>query len=173
MAMVSELGGLLSAQLSGGIQLRRQSGADADFLSDLYVSRRWGEMQAVPGWDNAMRRAFLRDQARLQAAHYAGHFPQADFFILQHGQAPVGRLALGTVAPDDLRIIDIALLPAWCGQGIGSRILQRILNIADQRDLFCSLHVLETNPAIRLYKRLGFLPVHQDIPYILMRHSPP
>lgn len=50
----------------------------------------------------------------------------------------------------------IAVLPAYRGQGIGTRLLLHLLNAA--KDLYptISLSVRTDNPAIHLYRRLGF-----------------
>ena len=43
--------------------LRKQNSHDLGFLQALYASRRWAEVSAVPGWNDAQRRAFLHSQA--------------------------------------------------------------------------------------------------------------
>jgi GNAT superfamily N-acetyltransferase len=50
----------------------------------------------------------------------------------------------------------IAILPAYRGQGIGSRLLARLVENARSRDLAICLSVSKDNPARQLYQRLGF-----------------
>jgi ribosomal protein S18 acetylase RimI-like enzyme len=50
--------------------------------------------------------------------------------------------------------MDIALLPAYRGQGIGTRLLDALL--AQAQGAPVTLHVEPLNPAQRLYRRLGF-----------------
>ncbi|WP_373284643.1 GNAT family N-acetyltransferase [Kroppenstedtia guangzhouensis] len=50
----------------------------------------------------------------------------------------------------------IELLPQFQGKGIGSKLICRLINKARKKNVPVSLTVLKQNPAIRLYKRLGF-----------------
>ena len=52
--------------------------------------------------------------------------------------------------------LSIAVLPDYRGQGIGTRLLDALLAVADERFAAVSLSVSESNPARRLYERLGF-----------------
>ena len=68
---------------------------------------------------------------------------------------PIGRLYVDR-RPDEIRLIDIALLPSHRGRGIGSELTGGLLAEADRADLPLRLHVEADNPARRLYQRLGF-----------------
>lgn len=57
-----------------------------------------------------------------------------------------------------LYLAEIGLLPAFRNQGLGTQIIQDVLDYADANDLDVELHVLVTNPAQRLYERMGFKP---------------
>ncbi|MCU7647183.1 GNAT family N-acetyltransferase [Pseudomonas piscis] len=141
--------------LTTGDELRPQNADDLAFLRELFVSRRWIEVSAIPDWDDAQRRAFLYSQAELQRQHYERHYPKAQKLIVVKAGQPIGRLCLHQQT-NDLRIVDIALLPTWHGQGLGTSILQAILARADAQGLSCSLNVEHNNRARRLYQRLGF-----------------
>jgi beta-phosphoglucomutase-like phosphatase (HAD superfamily)/ribosomal protein S18 acetylase RimI-like enzyme len=52
--------------------------------------------------------------------------------------------------------LSIALLPQYRGQGIGSRLLTQLLEIARAQYAAISLSVDSNNPALRLYQRAGF-----------------
>ena len=52
--------------------------------------------------------------------------------------------------------IDIALLPAFRGRGIGSALITGLFAEADGALLPVRIHVEHANPAQRLYQRLGF-----------------
>ncbi len=64
--------------------------------------------------------------------------------------------------------MDIALLPEHRGRGIGTRLVQDVLDEARASGRSVSLHVEETNPAKRLYERMGFVDVEDRGVYILM-----
>ena len=55
--------------------------------------------------------------------------------------------------------LGIALWPEFRGQGIGTALLERLLEAAKNLYPAISLSVSPNNPAIRLYERLGFVKV--------------
>lgn len=148
--------------------LRTQTRNDLAFIQELFVSRRWAEVSAVPGWSDAQRRAFLHSQAQLQRQHYERYYPSAQFLIIEQAGNPIGRLCVDQQA-DQVRIVDIALLPAWHGQGIGSSLLRAVLAQADANHQCCALSVEQGSPARRLYQRLGFRAHAESGLYIQMQ----
>lgn len=52
--------------------------------------------------------------------------------------------------------LTIAVLPEYRGKGIGNRLLTKLLEYARLHYVSISLSVIEENPALRLYQRLGF-----------------
>ncbi|MEO8362246.1 MAG: GNAT family N-acetyltransferase, partial [Vicinamibacteria bacterium] len=74
--------------------------------------------------------------------------------------------------PNDLLVMDIALLPAEQRQGIGGRILSDLAAAADTEQRSMSLHVEPQNPALRLYQRLGFR-VEEDVGVYVRMVRPP
>ena len=153
------------------IQFRPITDSDLEFLCELYATTRRDEM-AVTGWPQEQIEAFLRQQFEAQHIHYSTHFSDADFdLILTEDGEPVGRLYLEE-RDDEFRIIDIALLPAFRGQGIGGRLLQDILDRAFAVSKAVRIHVEHSNPAMKLYQRLGFLKVEEQGVYHLMEVKP-
>lgn len=165
---------MLPADLAArGLSLRTKAAKDADFVRDLYISHRWEEMQAAP-WSDEERLAFLREQARLQAAHYDVNYHDADFLIIEMAGRPIGRLYLFRHNRADLRIVEIGLMPDWRGQGLGGALLRWVQDMArDGGYTLCSIHVEQNNPARRLYQRLGFTDMEAVGPYILMHWQTP
>lgn len=150
-----------------GVSLRPQAEEDYAFLRDLYLSVRWGELQAV-AWTDAQRIAFLHDQYSKQHHHYATYYTRSDFMIVEQDGEAIGRLCIDRGHPADLRVVDIALLPKARGTGIGSGLLEAVLAEARTEGKKTSIHVEQENPAKRLYARLGFRDVSQTGPYWLM-----
>jgi ribosomal protein S18 acetylase RimI-like enzyme len=62
---------------------------------------------------------------------------------------------------DDTPELAMAVLPAYIGQGIGTRLLQQIIAAARSQYPALALNVRADNPAFRLYQRLGFLVVSE------------
>jgi ribosomal protein S18 acetylase RimI-like enzyme len=52
--------------------------------------------------------------------------------------------------------LSVAVLPEYRGQGIGTRLLTWLLQVAAEHQPAVSLSVAAENPALRLYRRLGF-----------------
>ena len=154
------------ALAAGGIQLRPITAADEPFLCALYASTRTEELAPVP-WSEEQKRAFLEMQFRAQSAHYATHYADADFLIIELDGQPIGRLYIARW-PDQIRIVDISLVPEHRGRGVGSGLLRRILDEGASSNRSVTIHVEEFNPAMRLYERLGFRPVSAYGVYHLM-----
>jgi GNAT superfamily N-acetyltransferase len=157
-----------ACELPDGIALRAASSADQPFLSDLYASTREEEMKLATAWTDAQKRAFLQDQFALQDQHYRRHYPNAERLVIERGGRPVGRLLIDVTA-FEVRLMDVALLPAARGQGIGTALLDRLLAFADGLDRDVTLHVEPFNPALRMYEREGFAQVEMRGIYWFMR----
>lgn len=149
--------------------LRPAGATDNDFLFRVYASTRREEL-AVTGWTEAQVDLFLRQQFEAQDRHYRQHYSCARFDIVQCGGSDAGRLYVDR--SDGLHLIDIALLPAYRGRGLGGAILRRLAAEADQAKVSMNLHVEAHNPARRVYDRLGFVPVGDTGVYLHMRRVP-
>jgi ribosomal protein S18 acetylase RimI-like enzyme len=73
----------------------------------------------------------------------------------------------------EIRLVDIALLPEHRGRGIGGALLRGLLDEGAVSGRRVSMHVERSNPALRLYERLGFERVKDDGIYWLMEWSLP
>jgi ribosomal protein S18 acetylase RimI-like enzyme len=156
--------------MSSAISLRAIREDDREFLCRVYASTRREELASVP-WTAEQKDAFLRMQFRAQDTHYRAHYPHAEFSIILLDGCPVGRLYLDRRA-DEIRIVDIALLPEHRGAGIGSSLLRGILAEAARTGKAVTIHVEHNNPALRLYRRLGFTPIGDAGVYTLMEWRP-
>lgn len=67
--------------------------------------------------------------------------------------------------------IAIAVVPDCRGRGIGTRLLTQLLQAAARDYAAASLSVAEDNPALRLYKRLGFETVGKSATSLTMRKA--
>lgn len=139
------------------VRLRPIGEDDSDFLAQVYASTRAEEMKRVPDWSAGMVAAFLKSQFQLQHEYYQKNYQGGDFWVIQKSGIPIGRLYLHeNFQNKGVRIIDIALLPAWQNQGIGRSILQDIMRESAALNRPLTIHVESFNPAMKLYKKLGF-----------------
>lgn len=152
------------------ITFRPETDDDLDFLFRLYASTREEEMKYVP-WTDEQKEEFLRQQFHAQRTHYHGNYAEAEYMLILENGSPIGRLYLHH-RPDDLRIMDIALMPEHRGRGIGGMLMKELLDEAGAAGRTVSIHVEGFNPAIRLYERLGFRQIDTYGPYNLMEWRP-
>jgi len=139
---------------------------DKPFLEKLYASTRWEELQPVP-WTDEEKLNFLKFQFEAQHDHYMKYFTDANFDLILHKKKPIGRLYLDR-REDEIRIVDIALLPEYRNKGIGSKLLHDVMAEAQSKDILVRIHVEHNNPAMALYERLGFKKVNEEGVYWLM-----
>jgi GNAT superfamily N-acetyltransferase len=141
---------------AAGLSLRPQVEADFPFLRHLFRTLRWDEL-APTLWPDEAKTAFLDQQFRFQHQHYAMAYDGAEFYVIEHRAAPIGRFYVDRTGRDRI-VIEITLLPDWRGRGIGTALLNALQGEVGlgQADRVC-LQVLTTNPARVLYKRLGFV----------------
>jgi ribosomal protein S18 acetylase RimI-like enzyme len=132
---------------------------DLGFLCDLYKTTREVEMSQV-SWSAEEIDAFLSQQFNLQHSYYTAHFPNAKFDIIELDGKRIGRLYTDTGAKD-IRVIDVALLPKYRNQGIGTHYMKGILAEAEANNMKVTLHVEYFNPALNLYLRLGFQQIEE------------
>jgi ribosomal protein S18 acetylase RimI-like enzyme len=127
------------------VTLRGATTNDADFLYRLhraamqaYVVQTWGQ------WDETW-----------QSQYFQHHLdPSAYQIIVLHGQ-DIGAISV-VRRVTDIFLGNIELLPAYQRQGIGTQLIQTLLDEAHQKGVAVTLQVLKVNPARRLYERLGF-----------------
>ena len=152
--------------MAAEITLRPVTPSDREFLRRVYVGTR-DDVQAVP-WDDAQRRAFLDMQFEAQQTDYETRFPGAEHSIVLVDGVAHGRIWIDRRG-DEIRLLDIALLPERRGHGTGRELLERL--IAEARDAGLPLRhsVYKTNgAALRFYERLGFEVFEDYEMYVLM-----
>lgn len=154
-----------------GLGFRTLTESDLPFLARVYASTRAEEL-AITDWSDEHKAAFLEAQFQAQHAHYQRYYPDADWLVTMRRGEDIGRLYLERW-PTQHRIIDIAFLPLHRGKGLGEALLRDLMDEAAACGKAVSIHVEKFNPAIRLYRRLGFQTVEDKGVYDLMRWSAP
>lgn len=157
----------VAAAAAFGIGYRTMTDGDLPFVAALYATTRTEEVAAT-GWPAEMQAAFLEQQHRAQHSHYRASHPQGEWLLIERDGEPIGRLYLAEEL-GQLLIVDISLLPAARGDGLGTAILKDVL-AGESRPV--ALHVQRTNRARRLYERLGFELVEEQAIYLKMIRRP-
>jgi ribosomal protein S18 acetylase RimI-like enzyme len=152
------------------VTLRPIGPADSEFLLRVYASTRSEELAPVP-WSSVQKDTFLRQQFEAQSAYWRENYAGADFAIVEVDGAPAGRFYVNR-GQDEIRLVDIALLPEYRRAGVGSDLIRELLAEAETQGLPVTIHVEVFNPARTLYERLGFERVADRGAYILMQWRP-
>ena len=136
--------------------LRLATADDVPFIRSLFHASR-ADVFLAAGLPQATLDLLLEQQFQAQARGYAAQFPDAISLIVLDRDEPVGKLILLT-GDRCWRVIDIVLLPAARGRGIGTGVIEAVLRAATAEGaLEVALSVLFDNTgARRLYGRLGF-----------------
>jgi ribosomal protein S18 acetylase RimI-like enzyme len=159
-----------SRAAQAGLTFRRFTDTDLPFLRRVYDSTRAEELAATP-WNDAQKTAFLDMQFRAQHADYQTNYPEADWLVAMRGGEEIGRLYIDRW-PSQHCIIDIALLPEHRGKGLGEALLRDLMDEAAGFGKTVMIYVEKFNPAMRLYRRLGFKTEEDKGVYDLMRWTP-
>jgi len=158
-----------------GVRLRDARADDRSWLEALFIDVRRAEFAPL-GWPEAALASFLATQSDAQQRAYRAAHPAASVQILEcdathtggGGDARIGQLWVDR-AGNAIEVLDISLMAAWRGHGIGGWCLAALLAQAAEQGRSVELRVLEANPARRLYQRLGFEIVGREPPYLALR----
>jgi GNAT superfamily N-acetyltransferase len=159
---------------AGGLRvsLRPAAAADYEALVRVYASTRAAELAQVTWWDDEQKLAFCRAQYDAQKEEYDARFPGAEYDVIELEGRTVGRVWVGRAA-EEIRLLDIALLPEMQRHGLGAAIIGALIGEAraSGKRLRHMVFMLNTD-ARRFYERLGFH-VFEDLGgYLHMEWTP-
>jgi ribosomal protein S18 acetylase RimI-like enzyme len=146
--------------------LRPAAPDDEPFLLKVYAGTRLDELAPL-AWTDEQKAAFIAHQFAAQTSHYAEHYKGMTIDIIEVDGQPAGRLLVARW-PEEIRIVDISLLPEYRGAGTGTSLLRELIDEATAAGKRLSIHVEIQNRAMRLYERLGFRPVGEHGVYLLL-----
>jgi ribosomal protein S18 acetylase RimI-like enzyme len=152
------------------VTLRPATDADLDFMHRLYATTREDELRQV-SWTDEQKAAFVSQQFHAQHQYWHENYTDTSWDVVVLDGEPIGRLYVARW-PDDIRIVDIALMPEHRGGGVGTRLLRDIMAEGDASGRKVSIHVEIFNPARALYERLGFVQAQERGVYLLMERLP-
>jgi ribosomal protein S18 acetylase RimI-like enzyme len=154
----------------GHLAARPAEPADDDFLAQLYASTR-ADLLHIPVPREVVD-AIIRHQQQLQGQGYAASFPRAQYLVLEHLGAPVGRLVLNEGA-GELRVVDISIMPRERRRGHARAVLLSLQERARACSAALTLRVHRHNLNARaLYASMGFVAISGDEVSEQMRWTP-
>ncbi|GMK42806.1 hypothetical protein PCCS19_58660 [Paenibacillus sp. CCS19] len=124
------------------------------FLKYVYEAVRREEVAAW-GWDENAARSFIQMQYNMQQRSYEMQYPESVLYVIWVEHIQAGKLHV-TDRTESLTLVDIALLPQFQRQGIGTKLVLGLQQIAKQAGKPIRLTAAARSPAERLYARLGF-----------------
>lgn len=136
------------------IDLRPASPDDAPFMRHLFARVCEDEL-GLGDWDDPRKHALLAMQFEAQSRSYRENYPGSGYQIVLLSGQPIGRILVHR-GRDAIRIVDIALMPEYRNRGIGGELVGRVLEVAAREQKPVRLSARHSNPAQRLYRRLGF-----------------
>ncbi len=147
----------------GVLHRRAEREEDAQFRFRLFCQSRPAAFSALPLPPAAMEQ-LMRFQFQAQTTSYRAQFPGAQFDIIELDGRPVGRIIVDR-SDARLLIVDQAIVLELRNNGLGTAIMRSVMDEAAAAALPVRLHVASDNdPSLRLYLRLGFVPIPSSIP---------
>lgn len=152
------------------IRTRIATQNEDEFLFEVYASSRIEEIASWK-WADKENLNFLQIQYQCQKNYYALQYPNLETKIILFENEKIGKLLLADLV-DRLVIVDLALLLKYQNIGIGTEVLQRIVERARNSNQNIELSVLRSNErAKRLYERMGFQVINYSELYIKLEWS--
>lgn len=152
------------------IQLRPLEEKDAAFIEAVYRTAREAELN-LTNWSEYQKNAFISMQSTAQHAEYKTKFPNVRFQVITFNKKNAGRFYTAE-NENEIRLLDITLLPEFRGKGIGKALLQQLIERSNKMQKKLSLHVEASNPILKLYQRLGFIYIKNNGRHYYMEREP-
>jgi GNAT superfamily N-acetyltransferase len=157
------------------ISVRPASDRDEAFLRATHdAARHWEFAVLLQNGQDDLYHKVMAQQYASQHAAYSSKFPAAHYGVIEYAGKPIGRLYVD-YRDDEVRVLDIGILPDYRGHGIGQIVLKGICIEAGMRRLPVRLHVHFLSRARALYDALGFVQTGAEGPHCQMewRHGDP
>lgn len=152
------------------IKLRPAEEKDDSFIEKVYRSTREDELKTT-GWTEEQKSAFIMMQSMAQLAEYKTKFPGAAFQVIMYKKQDAGRFYTWE-NEQEIRLIDITLLPLFRGKGTGTFLLGELIKRSNKVQKKISLHVDPDNRALKLYQCSGFINIKNNGRHYYMEREP-
>ena len=130
---------------------------DCDFLYHLRKQTLGVYVSQFPGWSQEQQEAYYLD------------FDLSIHEIIEVDGKTAGAVAI-VRSPKEIRYVNLHLTPKFQGLGIGTALFKQTMAEADSLGIPVVFQgVLKTNPALKLYRRLGFEGRRKDLRYVMRR----
>lgn len=139
--------------------LDRRPATDADY--------EFARLTHHAAYKDVVTRQFGSFEEKEQDIYFDKAWKQVNHEIIEVAGESVGYCSLEDRGYE-IFIGAIVIHPHFQGRGLGTALIQHVIEEAKQRDIPVRLQVFKKNAAFELYKRLGFeVIVEQDVRYIM------
>ena len=143
-----------------GVKLRSAGRDDFSFAERLYVESTNPLLKAIGRWD-----------AAAVAQRFSDGFRRGPSQIVCIDGKDIGWLQVSR-RDASIHLHQVQLIKAFRNRGIGTELIRSVMAEAKRLDLPLTLNVIRGNPAIELYRRLGFRVVSEDAELLKMQWDP-
>lgn len=142
-----------------GMNMRPAMAADGPFIESLYKSTR-DDLKTIDA-ETGFIEELIEQQYHAQTVGYGEKFPNAMYFVVEKVNQKIGRVVVD-FGPNEVRVVDIALIPTARNQGFGQGIIKSLQYAAVSSGVPLTLTVAAGNiAATRLYAKMGFQCIEQ------------
>lgn len=137
--------------------LRYSTNNDYEFLYLLNKITMKKYVEKIWGWEDDAQQKIFRDK-----------FSTKKHKIIIQNNIDIGNISV-SIDNEEMFIEIIEIMPEYQNKGIGSKIINQIINYSKSKEL-CKVifQVLIINPAKRLYDKLGFLTINETETHYVM-----
>lgn len=151
------------------ITLRSIRPEDEDVLFELFCSAHLHKFTSL-GLPEPQLQQLLRIQFEGQRRDFLRNNPNTDFNLVEDSGKVIGQWFVCRY-PESIVVLDITFLPSH-RTGIATRLVRALLKEACMNGIPVKAHVEATNPARRLWLRLGFRKVGENAAYWSLEYRP-
>jgi ribosomal protein S18 acetylase RimI-like enzyme len=144
-----------------GVALRAAQPDDYPFAWKLYIESTEPLLKALGRWDEAAVSERFKNGFRKYRSH-----------LICRDYQQIGWLQVSQNGTS-LHLHQLHLVKEYRNGGIGSQLIHAAMAVATSQGLAVTLNVIRGNPAIALYRRLGFRVIGEDQELLRMRWDPP
>jgi ribosomal protein S18 acetylase RimI-like enzyme len=138
------------------ISFRPVKTEDYDFLYKLHVATMKDYVKETWGWDEKSQQDMFKKK-----------FNPQEIEIITFKKKDIGMIVIED--KEDVFLRSIEIVPEYQKKGIGTYIMQVIINNAARKSKPVLLYVLKVNPAQKLYERLGFEKISETTTHYVMK----
>jgi len=147
--------------LENKITTRIATEADTDFARKTHHA----------AYHDVIERQFGSFDEKLQDDFFSKSWKPKTFEILLRGDKEAGYCSI-EYTPNHIFIHELVLLPQFQGKGIGSHVLQKVIEESKITSIPAKLQVLKRNQAQHLYRKMGFKDTGQTDTHFEMEFRP-